>query len=94
MSNRSTTLYPLLTIFLTSLANLVVVGPATTKIMKQRKHQETRDGKKSYDPAPHSKEMEKLNKDFAYMHSYSSLLNMTGFIATLWYGVTLASRLA
>lgn len=54
---------------------------------------ETRDGKKSYDPAPHSKEMQQLNKAFGRMHGISSLLNLAGFLATLWYGVHLAERI-
>jgi hypothetical protein len=54
---------------------------------------ETRDGKKSYDPAPHSKEMQKLNKAFGRMHGYSSLLNLVGFLTTVWYGVVLAKRI-
>lgn len=32
-------LTPLVAMFVTSLANLVAVGPATTRIMKERKHQ-------------------------------------------------------
>ncbi|RDW71224.1 hypothetical protein BP6252_07787 [Coleophoma cylindrospora] len=90
--NRWSVLLPVATMILTSLVNFAVVGPATTKIMRERKHQETRDGKKSYDPAPHSKEMIALNKSFGSMHGISSLLNMAGFIATVWYGVTLSSR--
>ncbi len=38
-SNRWSVLLPLTTIFVTSLANLAFVGPATTKIMRDRKHQ-------------------------------------------------------
>ncbi|PQE12941.1 mitochondrial outer membrane protein [Rutstroemia sp. NJR-2017a WRK4] len=92
-TNRWSVLVPLATMFVTGLANLAVLGPATTKIMKERKHQETRDGKKSYDAAPHSKEMERLNKAFGQMHGISSLVNMFSLIATMWYGVTLADRL-
>ena len=92
-SLRSTVLYPIATIFVTSLLNLVVVGPATTGVMKVRKAQETKDGKKSYDPAPHSKEMMALNKKFGKLHGMSSLLNMVGFLATIWYGVGLSARL-
>ncbi len=93
----------------TGLANLMVVGPATTQIMKERKHQgnlvpirflawltiisETRDGKKSYDAGPHSKEMQILNQRFGRMHGISSLLNMAGSLATVWYGIVLAERL-
>ena len=92
-STRTSVLYPLATVFVTSVINMLVVGPATTKIMLERKVQESRDGKKSYDPAPHSKEMVKLNKAFGRMHGVSSLLNMAGFLATIWYGVGLSTRL-
>jgi Domain of unknown function (DUF4149) len=37
--NRVHVLTPLLTMFVTGLANLMAVGPATTKIMRERKHQ-------------------------------------------------------
>jgi len=92
-SNRVSVLLPLTTIFATSVANLLLVGPATTKIMRERKHQETKDGKKSYDSPPHSKEMMKMNKAFGRLHGISTLLNMAGYFATVWYGVTLAERL-
>lgn len=72
---------------------MVVIGPATTRLMKERKHQETKDGKKSYDAAPHSKEMQRLNKAFGKMHGVSSLVNLVSFLATMWYGVSLAERL-
>lgn len=54
---------------------------------------ETKDGKKSYDSPPHSKEMARMNKQFARMHGVSSLLNMGGLLATVWYGMTIAERL-
>lgn len=54
---------------------------------------ETKDGKKCFDPPPHSKEMQKLNRAFGSIHGASSLLNMAALIATIWYGVTLAERL-
>lgn len=91
--HRLHVLTPLALIFFTSLANLVWVGPLTTKVMKERKHQETRDGKKSYDPPPHSSEMQTMNQRFAKLHGISSLLNMAGCIATLWYGFYLGERL-
>ena len=37
--NRTNILVPIVTIFATSLANLLFIGPATTKVMKERKHQ-------------------------------------------------------
>ncbi|CZS95742.1 hypothetical protein WAI453_001567 [Rhynchosporium graminicola] len=91
--NKWSVLVPIATIFVTSLVNMAVVGPATTKVMRERKHQETRDGKKYYDPAPHSEEMQKMNKDFSIMHGISSLLNLVGFISTCWYGVSIAGRI-
>lgn len=54
---------------------------------------ETRDGKKYYDPAPHSTEMVRLNSAFSSLHGLSSLLNLGGFIATCWYGFSLAERI-
>jgi hypothetical protein len=38
-ANRWSVLAPVATIFFAGLANLVFVGPATTSIMKERKHQ-------------------------------------------------------
>lgn len=54
---------------------------------------ETRDGKRSYDPAPHSKEMVALNKKFGRVHGISSLVNLVSLIATVWYGAVLSKRL-
>ena len=54
---------------------------------------ETRDGKKSYDAPPHSKEMTVLNKRFGRTHGVSSLLNLAGLLATMWYGVTISNRI-
>jgi hypothetical protein len=72
---------------------MFVVGPATTKCMKERKHQETRDGKKSYEPGPHSAEMQRLNKRFGALHGASSLLNLFAIIAAVGYGAVLGNRL-
>jgi hypothetical protein len=81
------------TMFITAVANLVYVGPETTRIMGLRKHQETRDGKKSWDEGPHSKEMQELNRKFGVLHGVSSLTNLVGFLGMCWYGVLLAERL-
>lgn len=54
---------------------------------------ETRDGKKSYDAGPHSKEMLALNKKFGRVHGISSLVNMISLIATVYYGAVLSKRL-
>jgi len=77
----------------TGVLNLVYVGPQTTEVMRLRKHQETRDGKKSYDKGPHSKEMEALNSRFSTLHGVSSLVNLVGFLGMCWYGVLLGEAL-
>ena len=82
------------TMLVTALVNLVYVGPQTTEMMKLRKHQETRDGKKSYDQGPHSEEMQQLNKRFGILHGLSSLTNLVGFLGMVWYGVLLAEKVA
>ena len=91
--NRLHALTPLSIIFATAVTNLLYIQPATVKCMRERKHQETRDGKKSYDPPPHSEAMEGLNKKFMYLHSSSALINIFGCLATVWYGFTLAERM-
>ncbi|OAK99281.1 hypothetical protein IQ06DRAFT_336855 [Phaeosphaeriaceae sp. SRC1lsM3a] len=89
----STSLYLIGTMFVTALANLVYIGPQTTEVMRLRKHQETRDGKKSWDEGPHSSEMEALNKRFSVLHGVSSLVNMVGLGAMVWYGAVLGEGL-
>lgn len=92
-TNRWSVLAPMATMFLSALANLVVVGPATTKCIRDRKSQERKDGKTSYDPPPHSQEMLALNKKFGMLHGISSLLNLATFIASVIYGVEVSSRI-
>ncbi|WEW60565.1 hypothetical protein PRK78_006052 [Emydomyces testavorans] len=87
------TLLPLTITFVSGLANVLVFEPATSKIVKERKRQESIDGKKYYDPGPHSKEMMKLNKSFGRVHGISTIINFVGLAATLYYGKTLADRL-
>jgi len=84
---------PVAIMFATSAANLFVFGPATTKVMKERKHQETRDGKKYYDPGEKSPEMKRLNSSFGLLHGVSSGLNLLGTFAMFYYGATLADLL-
>lgn len=81
------------TMFVTAVANLVYVGPKTTEIMRLRKHQETRDGKAAYDEGPHSEEMQQLNRRFSVLHGISSLTNLVGLGAMIWYGAVLGSGL-
>lgn len=61
--------------------------------MRDRKVQETKEGKKYYDEGPKSKEMERLNKKFGAMHGVSSLVNMVGLFATMRYGLVIADRM-
>ncbi|KAK7521210.1 uncharacterized protein IWZ02DRAFT_453012 [Phyllosticta citriasiana] len=75
------------------LLNLLLVGPKTTSVMKERKHQETRDGKKSYDAGPHSKEMEALNRQFAILHGVSSATNLVVLGAAVAYAFLVAAKL-
>ncbi|CEJ55952.1 hypothetical protein PMG11_02180 [Penicillium brasilianum] len=90
---RYNTLLPLATVAITGLINMFVLRPLTVKTMRERKHQETRDGKKSYDAPPHSKEMVALNKKFGRIHGLSSLVNLVSLIATVWYGAIMSKKL-
>ncbi|KAF1985200.1 hypothetical protein K402DRAFT_334990, partial [Aulographum hederae CBS 113979] len=91
--NRWSVLVPLGVMFGAGVLNWAVVGPWTTKVMKERKHQETRDGKKYTDEGPHSQDMQRLNKSFAALHGASTLINLTGLGAMIWYGFTLGSMM-
>jgi hypothetical protein len=86
-------LAPLTLNFLCAAANLLYLGPETTRTMRARKHQETRDGKKSYDEGPHSAEMEGFNRRFMWLHGLSSGVNLVGMCATVWYGFYLGGRM-
>jgi len=86
-------LIPVAVMFGSSVLNLAIFGPATTKVMKERKHQETRDGKRYYEAGPKSPEMQKLNTRFATLHGVSSLSNVLGLVAMIYYGFTLAEQI-
>lgn len=92
--NRWGFLLPIIAVGTSGLVNLLVLLPATKKCMAERYAQERKDGKKSYDPAPHSQEMLALNRKFGKLHGVSSLLNLAAFIATLVYGFSLSGRIA
>lgn len=94
-SNNDDTLaaYLIAAMTATGLLNWLWVGPQTTEIMRLRKHQETRDGKKSYEPGPHSVDMQRLNKRFGVLHGVSSLVNLVGLAAMVWYAGVLAEGL-
>ncbi|QIW95796.1 hypothetical protein AMS68_001314 [Peltaster fructicola] len=84
---------PIVIMLGTALVNLIYFGPATTRTMRERKHQETRDGKKSTDAGPHSAEMQRLNKKFGALHGASAAIDLVGFIAMIVYGMDLSERL-
>lgn len=84
---------PLVTAFVSGLANWVVLLPASKACIVERRKQEAKDGKRSWDPQPHSQEMAALNKKFGMLHGISSLLNVVNFVASVVYGVTLAARI-
>lgn len=92
-ANRWGTLVPLASAFVSGLANWVVLLPATTASIRERRKQEEKDGKRSWDAAPHSQEMAALNKQFGILHGISSLLNVVHLVASVVYGVTLAGRI-
>lgn len=87
------TTVPLLLAISTSVLNLLVIGPATTAVMRKRKIQETKEGKKYYDEGPKSETMKKLNSKFGRIHGVSSLLGLVGFMSAAAYGVVLGSNL-
>ncbi|KAI4248525.1 MAG: hypothetical protein L6R40_001087 [Gallowayella cf. fulva] len=91
--NRWSAAVPIAACCAANVVNLVWAGPKTTEIMKVRKHQETRDGKKAYDAPPHSKEMQRLNKNFSRMHGVSASLNLAALVMTVFYGIVLSDRL-
>lgn len=91
--HRLPVLAPLLIVMMAGAANMLFIGPMTTSCMRQRKHQETKDGKRSYDAPPHSEEMQRLNKRFMRLHGMSSMVNLIGCLATVWYGFYLGERL-
>ncbi|KAI0528067.1 hypothetical protein F5B22DRAFT_17902 [Xylaria bambusicola] len=93
-ANRWGVLAPLTAAFVTGLANWAYFLPETNKITAQRREQEVKDGKQSWEKTTHSKDMKALNKKFAKIHGYSSLFNLVTFIATVVYGVHLSARIA
>ena len=91
--NLWTALVPFGTMFVSGLLNAVWIGPVTTRVMRERRTQEGRDGKKSYDKGPHSAEMQALNKRFGRLHGVGTLLNLVGIGAMVGYGWVLGGRI-
>jgi hypothetical protein len=73
--------------------NWFVFGPMTTQCIRERKRQETRDGKKYWEKGEQTQEMVRLNKRFGVLHGISSLVNVVDIGVCIWYGVILAARL-
>ncbi|PHH63603.1 hypothetical protein CDD81_5695 [Ophiocordyceps australis] len=92
-SSKLDSLVPIVGMFATGIANLVVLLPATLDVMKQRRGQVKRDGKDWGSEGPHSEEMRALNKKFGMLHGISSLLNLGTFVAAVAYGFTLGARI-
>ena len=91
--NRATVLAPLLGMFVTALANLVVLGPATTSVMQERKRRGAKEGKAHYEPGEQSPEMRRLNGRFSALHGASAVVNLVGAGVMVWYGALLAERI-
>jgi len=77
--------WPFAVIGLSGLLNLTVIGPLTTKVIKQRREVEARDAD--------STEMKTLNRKFGQAHGASSLTNMVTLLSTLYYTLLLSQRL-
>ncbi|KAI1760791.1 hypothetical protein GGR53DRAFT_62087 [Hypoxylon sp. FL1150] len=77
----------------TALLNLAIYGPRTRKVVIDRTHQVTRDGRKPDDEAELSEDMVRLNKAFSRSHAMSIHLNLISIGAMIWWGWKLASLL-
>ncbi|BGP45519.1 hypothetical protein JCM10450v2_001338 [Rhodotorula kratochvilovae] len=75
---------------LSGLANWVVVGPMTTKVMKRRHRRERIEDKEYNDPKA-SPEMQLLNRRFALLHSAASLLNLVFISAAATHAAYVAA---
>lgn len=74
-----------------SVANMLVIGPWTTAIMKKRHRLERLEGT-TYNAPQKSDEMRKLNKQFGTAHGVSSLLNLFFVIASTVHTAYIASN--
>ncbi|KAF2664050.1 hypothetical protein BT63DRAFT_460351 [Microthyrium microscopicum] len=92
-SNFNTILLPLAVMTACGMVNWGYLGPTTTSIMRRRKAQETKEGKKYWDEGPKSEEMKKLNSDFGKLHGISAMVNLIEILVTMFYGVIIAARL-
>lgn len=74
-----------------AVANLVLVGPWTTGIMKKRHRLERLEGT-TYDAPRKSPEMKALNKSFGTAHGISSLLNLAFVVAATVHTAYISSN--
>ena len=91
--NRYTVLAPIVGMFVTGAINWGVLGPATTRLMWERKERGKKEGKMYYEPGEHSVEMQKLSRSFSRLHGANALVNLIGAGFMIWYGALLAERL-
>lgn len=73
---------------ISSLTNLVWLGPRTRELKASRKAQETLEEKEYKDPTA-SQDMKNINKEFSRVHGASVVLNLGSFVGMLVYGVLL-----
>lgn len=76
-----------------SLFNLFVIVPKTTKIKRSRDQQMEIEGKSYKDPDV-SDTMKALNEDFKKLHGRSMLANFGLIISTLVYGIMFVSQIS
>nr|OQO16121.1 hypothetical protein B0A51_16495 [Rachicladosporium sp. CCFEE 5018] len=82
---------PVALMFLTSAVNLVWFGPATTKILRERKHQEQR--REMVRDTGIKAITRPRFKNFNILHGIASATNLVGTFAALYYGAVLAERI-
>lgn len=75
---------------ISSLTNLLYIGPKTTQIMLNR-HRLEETSKRDFNDENPSEEMKALNRQFGIAHGLSSSLNLFGFVlpsvfVCLWVG--------
>ncbi|KAF8482144.1 hypothetical protein DFH94DRAFT_627906 [Russula ochroleuca] len=78
--------YALAVVAISQALNAVWIGPATSKLLAARFRLEKAEGKDAND-ADVSVDMKKLNAKFARLHGYSSLANLTAFLALVFHGL-------
>ncbi|THH17402.1 hypothetical protein EW146_g3397 [Bondarzewia mesenterica] len=82
--------YTLATILVMQALNSFVIGPITSKTMFERHRQEKEEGKAYNEPGV-SDAMKALNAKFTRLHGWSSLANLSAFIALAFHGLWLGN---